>query len=170
MSEILGVVSQSNVLLKFTNKGGSLSTAARRASYILREFPVVMPVEFLLDRGSQSVMYVLILKMLQALLSNQDILDKVLCGEINPSEAYNSFRDGSHFKESVLLNVVRIALGLYIDDFEVANPLGTSKKKHKLCAVYWVLANLDSRYRSALHSIQPCDRTWLCRGSSSTPL
>ncbi len=49
---------------------------------------------------------------------------------------------------------LRIALGLYIDDFEVANSLGTSKKKHRLCAVYWVLANLDSKYRSALHSIQ----------------
>ncbi len=49
---------------------------------------------------------------------------------------------------------IRIALGLYIDDFEVANSLGRSKKKHRLCAVYWVLAKLDSKYRSALHSIQ----------------
>ena len=30
-----------------------------------------------------------------------------------------------------------IALGLYIDDSEVANPLGTSKLKHKMCAIYW---------------------------------
>ncbi|KAL0147792.1 hypothetical protein M9458_056908 [Cirrhinus mrigala] len=71
-------------------------------------------------------------------------------------EGYYSFRDGSHFKENVLLNVeeCRIALGLYIEEVEVANPTGTSKKKHKLCAIYWVLANLDSKYRSALHSIQ----------------
>lgn len=65
-------------------------------------------------------------------------------------------QNGSNFKENVLLNVeeFRIALGLYINDFEVANPLRTSKKKHKLCAIYWVLANLDSKYRSAFHSIQ----------------
>jgi len=35
----------------------------------------------------------------------------------------------------------------------VANPPGTSKKKHKLCAKYWVLANFDLKYRSALHFI-----------------
>lgn len=137
LSEILGVVSQSNVLLKYTNKGGSPSTAARRASYILREFPVVMPVEFLLERDGQSIAYVPILKMQQALLSNKDILDKVLCGEMYSSEGYHSFRDGSHLKENVLLNVeeFRIALGLYIDDFEVANPLGTYKKKQTMCRI-----------------------------------
>lgn len=43
---------------------------------------------------------------------------------------------------------------MYIVDFEVANPLGTSKKKHKLCAVYWVLANIHPKYHSSLHAIQ----------------
>ncbi|RXN38661.1 sterile alpha motif domain-containing 3-like protein [Labeo rohita] len=47
-----------------------------------------------------------------------------------------------------------IALGLYIDDFEMANPLGTSKLKHKMCAVYWVIANIPAKYRSTLNSIQ----------------
>lgn len=46
-----------------------------------------------------------------------------------------------------------IALGLYIDDFEVYNPLPTSKKKkHKICAVYWVISNLPIRYRSSVQS------------------
>lgn len=94
-----------------------------------------MPVEFLLERDSQSIAYVPILKMLQTLLSNKDILDKVLFGEI--SSGYHTFRDGSHFKENVLLNVeeFRIALWLYIDDFEVFNPLGTSKKKQTMCRI-----------------------------------
>ncbi|XP_031177005.1 uncharacterized protein LOC116065609 [Sander lucioperca] len=134
VSEVVNAVSQTNVLLKFTSTGGSLSTASRRASYIQQEFPLVMPVEFRLDRDS-SVVYVPTLKMLQALLRNKDILDKVLHVECGASpEGYHSFRDGSHFKENVLLNAeeFRIALGLYIDDFEVANPLGTSKKKLKL--------------------------------------
>lgn len=42
------------------------------------------------------------------------------------------------------------------------NPLGTSKKKHKLNAVYWVLANLPSKYRSTLQSIQ---LALLCKAS-----
>lgn len=75
--------------------------------------------------------------MLQALLNNKDILDKVLCAGISSSEGYHSFRDGSHFKEHVLLNVeeLRIALGLYTYEFEVANPLGTSKKTQTMCCI-----------------------------------
>ncbi len=41
-----------------------------------------------------------------------------------------------------------------MDDFEVANPLGTSKKKHKMCAVYWVIANMPTKYRASLNTIQ----------------
>lgn len=40
-----------------------------------------------------------------------------------------------------------------MDDFETYNPLGTSRKKHKLCAVYWVLANLPAGSHSTLSSI-----------------
>ena len=47
-----------------------------------------------------------------------------------------------------------VALILYLDDFEVANPLGTSKLKRKMCAVYWVIANVPAKYRSTLNSIQ----------------
>ena len=32
------------------------------------------------------------------------------------------------------------AVGGQQPNFEVANPLGTSKKKHKMCAAYWVIA------------------------------
>lgn len=46
-----------------------------------------------------------------------------------------------------------ISLALYIDDFEVCNPLGTSRKKHKLCALYLVITNLPVKYRSSLSSI-----------------
>ena len=48
----------------------------------------------------------------------------------------------------------RIVILLCIGDFEVANPLRTSKNKHKLCAVHWVIGNLHPKYRSSLHSIQ----------------
>lgn len=48
----------------------------------------------------------------------------------------------------------RISLILYINDFEVCNPLETSQKgKHKITAVYWVLANIRSVLHSSLTSI-----------------
>lgn len=62
---------------------------------------------------------------------------------------YSSFQDGEHFQENGLLSQESgIALGLYIDDFELCHPLGTSKKKHKVCGIYWVLLNLPIRLRS----------------------
>lgn len=47
----------------------------------------------------------------------------------------------------------RITLILYIDDFEICNLLGTSRKKHKITAVYWVLANIPAGLHSTLCAI-----------------
>lgn len=165
VSEIAKVFTKSNVFLKFTSTGGSLSTTRKRTSYISKEFSVVTPVEFVLKNDRQTVVYIPILKMLQTLLNNGEILDKAMSSETNLSQGYRSHRDGSRFKDNSLLTEeeFRIALCLYIDDFEVANPLGTSRKKHKLCAIYWVLGNLHPKYRSALHSIQ---LALLCKVSS----
>ena len=35
----------------------------------------------------------------------------------------------------------------------MCNPLGTSREKHKITGVYWVLANVPLLFRSALKSI-----------------
>lgn len=37
-----------------------------------------------------------------------------------------------------------ISIGVYIYDSEICNPLGTSRKVHKITAVYWVLLNLPA--------------------------
>ncbi len=76
--------------------------------------------------------------MLQTFLNKDEILDKALTVSNGDKQGYSTFRDGSRFKENTLLveENFQIALALYIDDFEVANPLGTSKNKHKICAVY----------------------------------
>lgn len=156
VNEIARVVTENNVFFKFTSDGGSLSTAHKRTSYISKEFSLVMPIEFVLGNDNQTIVYIPILKMLQTLMSNRDILEKTMSHEATLSEEYKSYRDGSRFKNDAFLNEeeFRIALYLYIDDFEVANPLGTSRKKHKLTAVYWVLGNLHPKYRSSLYSSQ----------------
>ena len=40
-----------------------------------------------------------------------------------------------------------------MDDFETCNPKCTSRQKHKLCAVYWILGNLPPGSHSSLSSI-----------------
>ncbi len=49
---------------------------------------------------------------------------------------------------------LKLAIQLYIDDFEVANPLGTSKKPHKMWCVYWTLANIPYKHQASLHTTQ----------------
>lgn len=67
----------------------------------------------------------------------------------------------SLFKMVIILNKIyffgeqelQIALGLYIDGFELCNTLGTSEKINKISVVYWVILNQPSKFRSSLHSI-----------------
>lgn len=46
-----------------------------------------------------------------------------------------------------------LPLILYIDEFEICNPLGTSRKKHKITSAYWVFADIPATLRSTLTSI-----------------
>nr|XP_055032090.1 uncharacterized protein LOC129420928 isoform X1 [Misgurnus anguillicaudatus] len=155
VKELVRAVTDSNVMLQCTKEGGPLSTTNRRTSYFLREFPVVMPVEYKIDGDDQCYVYIPVIEMLQKLLKKTDVLDKVL-GSGETSGRYSSYRDGTHYRNNSFFaeKDYKICLNLYIDDFEVANPLGTSRKKHKLCAVYWVLANLPAKNVSSLHTIQ----------------
>lgn len=92
-------------------------------------------------------------------MNRNDVLDKILQTEEVETRRQNglfeTYRDGQYYKDNQLPSSeeLSIALGLYIDNFEVCNPLGTSRKNHKVCAIYWVIANLPVRFRSFLQSI-----------------
>lgn len=153
----------SNPLHSAIGRGGSLCTTYKRKQFYKDNFSVVEPVEYCLDeQQTNTFQYVPILKSLQLLLTKQDIVDRVVenhRARTSPascsSHDYRSFQDGSHFKENSLLSGkdLTISLTLYADDFEVCNPLGTSRKKHKLFAVYWILSNLPPGSHSSLSSI-----------------
>lgn len=67
---------------------------------------------------------------------------------------YKSFYDSINYKYNLQLSKeCAISLILYVDDFEICNPLGTSRKKHKIFGVYWVLGNLPSSFHSSLSNI-----------------
>lgn len=146
--------------LSFLSKDGPFSSEYRRATFYKKHFQVIEPIEYVLDATSRrKFVYIPVLKVLTELLNRNDVLDKVLETEhietVEHLSQYKTYRDGLYYKDNSLLSSedLSIALGLYIDDFEVCNPLGTSKKKHKVCAVYWVISNLPIRYRSSVQSI-----------------
>lgn len=156
VSDIVQAVSESNVLHKAVTSEGPLSTAKRRKTYYEEKFPFARPVQYIIESSQRTYMYVPILSTLQMLLSKPDVLEKVKETSSQLPGQYSSYCDGSYYQENQLLSAEghKLSIILYIDDFEIANPLGTSKKMYKVCAVYWTLANLPVKYRSALHCTQ----------------
>lgn len=127
---------------------GPLSSAWKRKAYYRKNFNVVEPVEYILDhQNRKSSQYVPILKSLQQLLNCELILSKAVNlkekfqTEEGGKRVYRSFWESNNCKiNSILSKECAISLILYIDDFEICNPLGTSRKKtQSVCIV------LDSR-------------------------
>lgn len=155
LSEVVAAVMDCNVPSTSTSEGAELGSSKRRKTFIERTYPCLLPVEYQLGQPGHTSMYVPILSVIQELFKNTDILNKMT--EPNTTNRqYASCSDGSHFLENELLSTGNLVppLQLYIDEFEIANPLGTSCKIHNVCAVYWVLANVPPKYQSALHAIQ----------------
>lgn len=141
--------------LRLLSREGPLGTGRKRQSFYKNNFTVIEPVEYVLNaqEKNHTFVYVPILDLLSKLLERNEVL-QTLERSSQLEGNYSSFRDGEYFKENKILSEEKgIALGLYIDDFEICNPLGTSRKKHKICAIYWVIANLPIQLRSTLSSI-----------------
>lgn len=154
VSEMVNNICVANPVSAALCDGGPLSSAFKRRKYFNEHFSVVEPIEYILT-GESSFQYVPILKSLLQVLSRKDILDLILSEAEAQRTVYNSFHDGTFYKTNELFskNDLTIALNLYVDDFEICNPLGTSRKKHKITSVYWVLADVPSLLRSELNSI-----------------
>ena len=163
VTEISTAACSANPVQRAIEKGGPLSTSYQRKQYYKEKFSVVEPITYILDhKKKHTFQYVPLLKSLQQILNCRVILDKIIENhrgqqdiELDPSYEFRSPEDGLHFKENNFLNAeeLRISLRLYVDDFETCNPLGTSRKKHKLCGVYWVLGNLPPGSHSSSSSI-----------------
>ncbi|XP_076741620.1 uncharacterized protein LOC143419301 [Maylandia zebra] len=161
VEELATALCSSNPIQKAIVKQGPLSTSWKRKSYYKREFGVVSPVEYILDKRKQkSLQYVSVLKTLQQLLSSDTILLKTANlkeryeSHLSDKAVYSCPFDGEFFRNNKLLSQdCAISINLYIDDFEICNPIGTSRRKHKICALYWTLANLSLGCQSSLSSI-----------------
>ena len=109
--------------------------------------------------------YVSILSTLRQILSSGDILGLIVGEQTAPAHShpvYHDYTSGSEFKSHPIFSKHRICLRihLYIDEFEVVNPLGSKKSIHKLCGVYFTLGNLGSKFTTKLKHIFLCV---LCR-------
>jgi len=84
------------------------------------------------------------------------VLKFVLETHNSTQDAYMDYRSGSHFRRNSLFAEEEFSLQLafYYDDFEIANPLGTSKGVFKLSGFYWTIANMPLHMKSSINNIQ----------------
>lgn len=56
VKEIISVVSESNIMT-YCSKDGPLVTAKKRAAYVRREFPLVNPIEYVVEKSKKPLAY-----------------------------------------------------------------------------------------------------------------
>lgn len=127
-----------------------------RHKYYKERFCFLKPTELLLGLNKQNQMsayhYVPIDGLVHFLMSSLPFGGKSFVDETcDDSQLCHSFRN---------LAENEIGIILYLDDFEIVNPLGSSKGNFKLLGVYMTLNNLPLYYRSRVNNIQ---LVMLCR-------
>jgi hypothetical protein len=139
--------------------GGQFGSHNKRIAAAKELLPYVAPKEINLgcvDGVPHKFVYVSVLETLQALKDRVDVLNAIMHSTISTPSVNRNYNDGNLCKSHPLFfeNEHYFKIALYCDEWESANLLGTNRKKHKVLAFYWSMLNIDSKYRSALHTIQ----------------
>lgn len=141
---------------------GVLRSTYMRKLYFKREFNFVSPVAIPLGDNAcgkqQCCHYVPILESLKYFCQDNSVkkyLNSTNCNTTD-GDLYYDIQSGRVFQQNIFFKEFPTALQiiLFQDSFEVVNPLGSSKTKHKVLAVYYTIGNLDPRCRSIIDPIQ----------------
>jgi len=164
-TEELITVGQTSIWNKAVSE---LSTDCKRNTFYKQNFPFVNPCEYkFIDECNctETFQYVPILDSLRILLKNEDVRTQIMNPPAQVDGHLASFRDGNLYKNHPVFSHVEYGLEiiLYSDEFEIVNPLGPHKKKHKLMAFYFTLGNLHQRCRSQMCAMF---LVLLCKSSS----
>lgn len=88
------------VMESTTARGAELSTTKRRKTFVKSNYPLVMPEEYDVDSAGHKAMFVPVLKMIQAMFKNTDLLDQIEEAKPSPPGMYMSHEDGTYFKRA----------------------------------------------------------------------
>ncbi len=135
-----------------------LKTDQKRKTFFKNTFNYVAPVPLCLgtnEAGKECFsQYVSIKETIGSLLQIDTVTEhrKQVFSGVRPHDVW----DGSNLKGNELLNTdaSSFSLILYQDALEVANPLGSGRKKHKLLCVYATLADIPPHHRSRIDQMQ----------------
>lgn len=99
--------------------------------------------------------YIPILKLIERLLSFDDVMAEILRKKKSPAGRLSCFEDGRAYKENKLFEKYPNALQvhLYFDEVMLCDPLASRTKKNKLVFVYFTIGNLEPKFRSSFKMI-----------------
>ena len=168
ISNIIDGLSKENLLAMYNE--GLFRSDATRKTYFKKNFNYVEPIPVRLGFDASGkerfYHYVPVKDTLNALLNLPSVREQWQVSQtlLADPNMFEDVRDGKNFKENSLLQQFpsSISIILYQDAFEVVNPLGSGRKKHKLLAVYMTLGEILPYNRS---SIDPIQLVMLCRES-----
>ncbi len=86
------------------------------------------------------------------MLSKHNVMQHIINRKIRQDTVMEDFCDGDNFKSDAffLENPNALRIHLYCDEFEVCNPIGSKRGKHKMIAFYYTIGNFHPKYRSQL--------------------
>lgn len=95
--------------------------------------------------------YVPMKKLLKCVLESKNFMNTLMQYHCSNDGILRDFHDGKFCQEHYFFsNPNNIQLLLYVDECEVANPLGSKAGLHKIGVVYCTILNIPPKYRSSL--------------------
>ena len=140
-----------------TNSNKIFDSNYKRKQYYKKEFKYVDPVSIEIDKNKH-FSYVPPAKTLENMFFDKSIQNHL---NFNISEKKSDglledFTDGSVYKNNSFFkqNPTALKIILYQDSFEVVNPIGAARKKHKILAIYMNLGNISDHLRGHVDTIK----------------
>ena len=132
--------------------GGAYSTTFLRKSLYKKFLKYVEPVSMPLGKNTYNedsvAVYIPLKESLKVFLSNNVIES---CKKHNSDEVYDDISSGKLYTKK---NGFDFNIMMYMDEFEIVNPIGSAKNKHKILAFYYTLCELPPHERQNSEKIQ----------------
>ena len=159
IKDIVKDVMSNSMFHNFTS--GPLRTEQTRKTFYKQNLLHLEPVQLFLGKDKKDkpkyAQYVSILESIKALFdkypSHVNLVNSK-CTDNDIPHVFNDIKDGLIFKSNPIFKDDSVQIILYQDAFEVVNPLGSARKKHKVLGVYYTLANIEPHLRSSIDHIQ----------------
>ncbi len=120
--------------------------------YLQHNQQIVMPRSVVIDdsKPKQTFQYVPILEVIGKVLSHADIVAHFRDRVSRSDNVLEDVCDGTVFKSDAFfeLNPQALRIHLYTDEFEVCNPIGPKKGRHKMVGFYYTIGNFHPKFRS----------------------